>query len=91
MRQPLAPDYRSLAAEMSLEDCFVVKAILQHGSLTSAELARVFATSQDQSVRQIERLHLLEVVEPEPAGPGVRVRPEAGRLVRETLSRRNLM
>jgi hypothetical protein len=91
MRQPLAPKYGSLAAHMSLEDCFTLKAILQHGSLTPDELARVLATSPEESVRQLERLHLLEVVEPEPASPGVRVRPEAGRLVREILNRRNLL
>ena len=91
MRQPLAPDYLRLAAEMTLEDCFMLKAILQHGSLTAEELARVLAASREESLRQLERLNLLEVLEPEPAGPGVRVRPEAGRLVRETLSRRNLL
>ena len=91
MRQPLAPDYQRLAAEMTLEDCFVLKAILQHGSLTAEEIAQVLAMSREESLRQLERLHLLDVLEPEPAGPGVRVRPEAGRLVRETLSRRNLV
>ncbi len=91
MRQPLAPDYEKLVSEMTLEDCFMLKAILQHGSLTAAELARVLATSREDSVRQLKRLHLLEVLEPEPASPGVRVRPEAGRLVRETLSLRNLL
>ena len=91
MRQPLAPDYRDLAAAMTLEDCFALKAILQHGSLTPDEVALVLATNRESSVRQLERLHLLEVLEPEPASPGVRVRPEAGRLVRETLSRRNLL
>ncbi len=91
MRQPLAPDYLRLAAEMTLEDCFMLKAILQHGSLTAEELARVLAASREESLRQLERLNLLEVLEPEPAGPGVRVRPEAGKLVRETLSRRNLL
>ncbi len=91
MRQPLAPDYLRLAAEMTLEDCFMLKAILQHGSLTAEELAHVLATTREETVRQLERLNLLEVLEPEPAGPGVRVRPEAGKLVRETLSRRNLL
>ncbi|HTQ57911.1 MAG TPA: ATP-binding protein [Bryobacteraceae bacterium] len=91
MRQPLAPDYQRLASEMTLEDCFVLKAILQHGSLTAEEVAPVLAIGPEESVRQLERLHVLEVLEPEPASPGVRVRPEAGRLVRETLSRRNLL
>lgn len=91
MRQPLAPDYSQLAASMSLDDCFTLKAILQHGSLTADEVAQVLVTSPQLSVRQLERLHLLEVLEPEPGGSGVRVRPEAGRLVRDTLSRRNLI
>lgn len=91
LRQPLVPDYLKLAAEMTLEDCFLLKAILQHGSLTAEELACVLATSREESQRQLERLNVLEVLEPEPANPGVRVRPEAGKLVRETLSRRNLL
>jgi hypothetical protein len=91
MRQPLAPDYLTLSAEMTLEDCFALKAILQHGSLTAAELAVILATGREESIRQLERLQLLEVLEPEPSSPGLRVRPEAGRLVRETLSRRNLL
>lgn len=91
MRQPLTPDYQKLRAEMTLQDCFLLKAILQHGSLTPDELTQVLAMSREESVRQLERLQLLEVLEPEPDGPGVRVRPEAGRLVRETLSHRNLL
>jgi hypothetical protein len=91
MRQPLSPDYRPLMAEMTIDDCFVLKVVLQHGSLTAGEIAEVLTISREASQRQMERLQLLEVLEPEPAGPGVRVRPEAGRLVRETLSRRNLL
>jgi hypothetical protein len=91
MRQPLAPDYQELTGQMTLEDCFVLKAILQHGSLTAEELSQVLATSREDSLRQLERLHLLEVLEKEPVSPGVRVRPEAGRLVRETLGRLNLL
>jgi hypothetical protein len=91
MRQPLAPEYDMLSREMSLDDCFTLKAILQHGSLTADELAQVLAINREDSVRQLDRLGLLEVLEPEPASPGVRIRPEAGRLVRETLNRRNLL
>lgn len=91
MRQPMAPDYEKLAAEMTLDDCFLLKAILQHGSLTAAEIAQVLLTSREDSLRRMERLQFLDLLEPEPASPGVRLRPEAGKLVRETLSRRNLL
>jgi hypothetical protein len=91
MRQPLAPNYQKLASEMTLLDCFMLKAILQHGSLTAEEIALVLGVPREESVRQLERLDLLDVLEPEPAGPGVRMRPEAGRLVRETLTHRNLV
>ncbi len=90
MRQPLTPDYERIAAGMTLEDCFMLKAILQHGSLTAEEMAQVLAMSARDGLRQLERLQLLDILEPEPACPGLRVRPEAGRLVREALSRRNL-
>jgi hypothetical protein len=91
MRQPLSPDFRTLIEELALEDAFALKAILQHGSLTADEVAQVLATRPEDCLRQVERLQLLEVLEPEPVCPGLRVRPEAGRLVRETLNRRNLL
>ncbi len=91
MRQPLAPDYRALISELTLEDCFGLKAILQHGSLTVDELAQVLATGREASRRQLERLQLLDLLETEPVSPGLRVRPEAGRVVREALARTNLL
>jgi hypothetical protein len=69
----------------------MLKAILEHGSLTAEEITLVLATDPQDSLRRLKRLNMLEILEPEPAGPGSRVRPEAGRLVRETLSRRNLL
>lgn len=91
MRQPLAPDYGRLTEEVTLEDCFMLKSILQHGSLTGEEMARVLGLDPEDGARSMERLQLLDILEPEPASPGFRIRPEAGRLVREALSRRNLM
>jgi AAA ATPase domain len=91
MRQPLAPDYRPLISELTLEDCFALKAILQHGSLTVDELAQVLATGREASRRQLERLQLLDLLEAEPVSPGLRVRPEAGRVVREALVRTSLL
>ena len=91
MRQPLSPDYTGLSAELLLDDLFALKAILQHGSLTRDEVSRVLGFDGAASRRQLDRLRSLEVLEPEAGCPGLRVRPEAGRFVREALARRNLL
>jgi hypothetical protein len=33
----------------------------------------------------------LQILEPEPAGPGLRVKPQAGRFVRQVLHNKNLL
>jgi hypothetical protein len=91
MRQPLAPDYRSLIEQLNTSDYFVLKAVLQHGCLTVTELMRVLEIPGEASSQLLERLQSLEILEIEKANPGLRVRPEAGRVVREALSRRNLL
>ncbi len=91
MRQPLVPNYRRLYAELTCDDHFTLKAVLQHGSLTVAEHAQVMCATPEESQRRLERLESLEILEPEPSCPGWRVRPEAGCFARDTLHRQNLL
>ena len=91
MRQPLDPDYGPLRREMTIEDYFALRAILQHGSLTAAELAAVLRTSEAAGHRRIKHLSGLGITEPEPLCPGFRVRPQAGRFVRDALHSQNLL
>jgi hypothetical protein len=91
MQQPLDPDYRPLEAELTTADLHMLKAILQHGSLQVEELARVLSGSAGEHSLRLDRLHDLEIVEPDPSWPGHRVRPQAGRFVRHVLSARNLL
>jgi hypothetical protein len=91
MRQPLHPNYRPLFRELSLEDLLTLQAIMQHGGLTGEETARVFASGANECRRRMERLLSLEVLEPEPQCPGLRVRPQAGRFVRDALHSHNLL
>ncbi len=90
MRQPLVPNYGPLLSELVQEDLFALQAILQHGGLTAEEVARVSRRAVHDSERCLERLRLLEILEPEPDCLGLRVRPEAGLFVREALHRHNL-
>lgn len=90
MRQPLVPDYRPLLAELDHEDHFILQAILQHGGLTVEEVAQATLLPAAESGRRLERLRRLEILESEPDCPGLRVRPEAGRFVREALHQQNL-
>lgn len=90
MRQPVKPDFASLLEALSVDDCFTLQAILQHGGLTNEHLAEILAETERASRTRLERLSTLELIEPDPAGPGFRVRPEAGRVVREALHRQNL-
>ncbi|MGH7122543.1 MAG: AAA family ATPase, partial [Acetobacteraceae bacterium] len=91
MRQPLDPAFQSLEAELERDDLFALQAILQHASLTGEELAEVFAVDVGEARSRLERLQALEILEPEPAFPGIRVRPAAGRFVRGVLARQNLV
>lgn len=91
MLQPLDPDYKNLEAELKMEDLFVLQAILQHSSLTVEEVAEVFGVDIEESQFRLDRLLALEILEPEPACPGMRVRPQAGRFVRDALARQNLL
>jgi hypothetical protein len=90
LRSPVEPDYAPLLRTLSADDCMTLQAILQHGGLTASELAVAFGESETAGLNRLERLLGFEILEPDPAGPGLRVRPEAGALVREALHRRNL-
>ncbi len=90
MVHPLDPDYGRLEAELKIDDLFTLQAILQHASLTAQELAEVFDIGEEEGAARLERLLALEILEPEPGGAGLRVRPQAGRLVRDALARQNL-
>ncbi|MGH9735178.1 MAG: hypothetical protein ACRD8A_11385 [Candidatus Acidiferrales bacterium] len=91
MLQPLDPNYSGLDAELKSDDFFTLQAILQHASVTEDELAEVFSTSIEEARCRLERLVALEILEPEPASPGLRVRPQAGRFVRDALNEKNLL
>lgn len=90
MAQPLAPGFDPLESELNAEDCFALQAIVQHGSLDPEELAGVLRISTAAARRRTNRLLQLEILETEPAGSGYRVRPQAGRFVRDALNRRNI-
>jgi hypothetical protein len=91
MLQPLDPSYNHLEAELKPDDLFALQAILQHASLTPEELADVFSIGIEEARSRLERLHALEILEPEPACPGLRVRSQAGRFVRDALNQQNLL
>lgn len=90
--KPIAfPDVHLLVQELSLEEFFLLAAVQHHGGLTVAEHARTTLGGMRESHRLFEGLLAREVIEPEPNRPGFRIRPEANRVVREGLYRRNLV
>ncbi|NWG13697.1 MAG: ATP-binding protein, partial [Acidobacteria bacterium] len=91
LRDPKEPKYGSMIADLTLQDSFTLQAILQHGGLTPEEHSEVFSCDINQSLSVLDRLQAWEIIEPDPRSPGRRVRPEAGRLVRQALHRQNLL
>jgi hypothetical protein len=91
MRQPLDPDYRPLEAELETADLHVLKAVLQHGSLTAENLALVLSGAPTEHGLRLDRLQDLEILELDPSWPGYHIRPQAGRFVRHTLAAHNLL
>jgi len=91
MRQPVEPKFKLLDSELDLSDRFLLQAILQHGSLTPMEASRVLEMGMKECEGRTDRLQFLELLEPDPLYPGLRVRPEAGRFVRRALFRSNLL
>lgn len=85
------PDLEPVMEVLTQEDWFALKAILQHGSLTPEEHATIFLEPARASRARFDQLLAREIIEPDPLKPGLRVRPEALRLVKEGLYKRNLL
>lgn len=85
------PDLEPVMEVLTQEDWFALKAILQHGSLTPEEHAVIFLETTSASRARFDQLLAREIIEPDPLKPGLRVRPEALRLVKEGLYKRNLL
>lgn len=90
IRQPLDPSFGRFRSELAHEDHFSLLVIQEHGSLSQDELAQVLCEPYDASSSRMERLAALGLIEPDPAHPGSRVRPEAQRFVNDLLRRANL-
>ncbi|MBN1568218.1 MAG: hypothetical protein JXA73_10250 [Acidobacteria bacterium] len=91
MLHPVDPSFEGVISRFTLEDTFILQSILQHGSLTPEEISQIFDYSPERSNSRIEKLIAWEIIEADPNSPGFRVRPEAGRVVREALYRQNLL
>jgi hypothetical protein len=91
MKPLVSPNLSPVIDALDLADLFTLVAILQHGSLTPEEHATVFQKSSAASRAQLDELVAREIIEPDPGRPGLRVRPEAARIAREALYRRNLL
>ena len=91
MKHPIEPDAEPLIAQFTQDDLFTFQAILQHGSLTEGDHASIFECPVEKSRVRLDKLAALEYLEPDPSGPGLRVKPEAGRTVHTALHRLNLI
>jgi hypothetical protein len=91
MKPLAAPDLSPVIDDLDVADLFALVAILQHGSLTPEEHAVIFQTNVAASRSQMDELLAREIIENDPHRPGFRIRPEALRVVREALYRRNLL
>jgi hypothetical protein len=91
MKKIELPDLSHVIDDLTQEDLFTLLAIPQHGGLTAEEHATIFQKTVAASRAQLDGLLAREIIEPEPGRPGLRVRPEAMRIVREALYRRNLI
>ena len=90
MKYPEKIDSGPITSSLTLEDEFTLLAIGQHGSLTEEDHAAIFECDLAESRRLMQRLLAREILEPDPLMPGLRIRPEAARVVSEALHRRNL-
>jgi len=91
MKPLVTPDLTPVIAALDTDDLFTLVAVLQHGSLTPEEHATIFQKNLATSQSQIDELLAREIIEPDPNRIGLRVRPEALRVVKEALYRRNLL
>jgi hypothetical protein len=90
MRHPAVPHYEHIVNSLNDLDLFTLAAILQHGSLTPRELSRIFRVHEVTSGSWLDNLLARELIEPDPGRYGLRVVPEAGQIVRQTLFRKNM-
>jgi hypothetical protein len=90
MRQPLNPKFASLLGELNPDDYFTLQAIVQHGGLTVEEVGQVLRQPPEVVHMRMERLRQIGLIEDEPECAGMRIAPEAGGVVRDALTRRNL-
>jgi hypothetical protein len=91
MKPLVTPDLSPVIDDLDLEDLFTLVAVMQHGSLTADEFSVIFQKSPAASRAQLDELLAREIIEPDPGRDGLRVRPEAMRVVQEALYRRNLL
>lgn len=91
MKLLVTPDLTPVIDALDQEDLFTLVAVMQHGSLTPEEFGVIFQKSPAASRAQLDELLAREIIEPDPGRPGLRVRPEAMRVVQEALYRRNLL
>jgi hypothetical protein len=90
LRFPEDANYESVQAELTQADKFTLLALQQHGSLTTQELAECLFEKESLARMQLERLSAMGLLGQDPRFPGLRVLPEAQRLVASTLMRENL-
>jgi hypothetical protein len=91
MKPLLNADLSALIDDLGAEAIYTLVSILQHGSLTAEEHALLFHKELGASRAQIGELMSREIIEAEPGRASLRIRPEAMRVVREVLYRRNLL
>jgi len=85
------PDLTPVIEDLAPAELFTLVAITQHGSLAVEEHAEVFQTDLSTSRALLDELTAREIIEPDPAHPGYRIRPEAMKLVYEAVYRRGLI
>ena len=91
MKYPQPPNYSQLLKAIDHDDTFTLHAILQHGSITAAEHAAIFRTTEAESMRRLDHLIDREILQQDPHFGGFRVRPAAGNFVRMALHGQNLI
>lgn len=91
MKPLVPPDLTPVIDALDQDDLFTLVAVMQHGSLTPEEHSIIFQRSVGVSRARIDGLLAREILEEDPGRPGFRVRPEALRVVKEALYRRNLL
>lgn len=84
-------DLAPVVDALSLDRLFTLAAILQHGSLDADEHAQVFETIAARSRAELGELIARGLVEKDPGRSGFRIRPEAARLVKTALYKRNIL